>query len=159
MSLGTAFKTLLAVNYNSFVLTVGIIIGVALYSIEGGGYKEFDSHARDMYGNSHIEGTCVLLEIPSMHKLVKYFRSLFRNEDTYELKGVHIANFEVDLSSSSVEYCSISNVNTVKPVLSGYPLLSEQWPKSPNLFPLFTLNETFIKRTSILSERGHLKST
>ena len=32
-------KTLLALNYNSFILTVGIF-GV-------------DSHARDMYGNSH----------------------------------------------------------------------------------------------------------
>ena len=30
----------------------------------------------------------------------------------YELKGVHIADFEVDLFSSSVEYCSISNVNS-----------------------------------------------
>ena len=73
------------------------IIGVRIYSIEGGGYKVFDSHARDMYGNSHREGTCVLLEIPSMHKLVQYFQSLYRNEDIYELKGVHIANFEVDL--------------------------------------------------------------
>ena len=34
-----------------------------------------------------------------MHKLVQYFQSLYtcRNEDIYELKGVHIANFEVDL--------------------------------------------------------------
>ena len=34
-----------------------------------------------------------------MHKLVQYFQSLYtcRNEDKYELKGVHIANFEVDL--------------------------------------------------------------
>ena len=39
-------ETLLALNYNSFILTVGII-GV-------------DSHARDMYGNSHSQGTCVL---------------------------------------------------------------------------------------------------
>ena len=47
-----------------------------------------DSHARDMYGNSHSQGTCVFLEIPSMHKLVRYFESLHtcRNEDTYELK-------------------------------------------------------------------------
>ena len=30
---------------------------------------------------------------------------------------------------------------------------------SQNLFPLFTLNETFIKRTPILSGRGHLKSS
>ena len=83
--------TLLALNYNSFILTVEII-GV-------------DSHARDMYGNSHSQGTCVLLEITAMHKLVQYFQSLHtdtcRNEDIYELKGVHIANFEVDLSSSN----------------------------------------------------------
>ena len=47
-----------------------------------------------------------------MHKLVQYFQSLYtcRNEDTYELKRVHISNFEVDLCSSSVEYCSISKL-------------------------------------------------
>ena len=44
-----------------------------------------------MYQNSHSEGICVLLEIPSMHKLVQYFQTLLRNEDIYELKGVHIA--------------------------------------------------------------------
>ena len=56
-------ETFLALKYNSFILTVGII-GV-------------DSHARDMYGSSHSQGTCVLLEIPSMHNLVQYFRSLY----------------------------------------------------------------------------------
>ena len=42
-----------------------------------------DSHARDMYDNSHSQGTCVLLEIPFMHKLVQYFQRLYtcRNED------------------------------------------------------------------------------
>ena len=59
------------------------IIVVCIYSIEAGGYKVFDSHARDMYRNSHSEGTCVLLEIPSMHKLVQYFQTLHRNEDIY----------------------------------------------------------------------------
>ena len=102
MPLGTAFETLLAPNYNSFILTLGII-GVAIYNIEGGRYKVFDSHARDMYGNSHSEGTCVWLEIKSMNKLVQYSQSLYGNEDIYELKGVHIANFEVDLLSSSLE--------------------------------------------------------
>ena len=58
-----SLETLSALIYNSFILTVGII-GV-------------DSHARDMYGNSHSQGTCVLLEIPSMHKLVQYFQSLY----------------------------------------------------------------------------------
>ena len=37
--------------------------------------------------------------------------------------------------------------STVKPVLSRHPLLSGQQPKFPNLFPLFTLNEIFTKRT------------
>ena len=32
-----------------------------------------DSHARDMYGNSHSQGTGVLFEIPSMLKLVQYY--------------------------------------------------------------------------------------
>ena len=36
----------LALNYNSFILTVPII-GVGIYSIEAGGYNVFDSHARD----------------------------------------------------------------------------------------------------------------
>ena len=63
-------ETLLALNYDSFILTVAII-GVGIYSIEAGGYNVFDSHARDMYHNSHSERT--LLEIPSMHKLVQYF--------------------------------------------------------------------------------------
>ena len=53
----------------------------------------------------------VLLEIPSMRKLVQYFQTLHRNEDIYELKGVHIATFEPQLLSSNFENCSISNVN------------------------------------------------
>ena len=105
----TAFATLLVLNYNSFILTVAII-GVGIYSTEAGGYNVFESHARDMYHKSHGEGTCVLLEIPSMHKLVQYFQTLHRNEDIYELKGVHIATFEPHLFSSNVENCSISNV-------------------------------------------------
>ena len=77
-------ETLQSLNYDLFILTVGII-GV-------------DSHARDMYGNSHSQGACVLLEIPSMDNQYNIFRvSTCRNEGIYELKCVHIANFEVDL--------------------------------------------------------------
>ena len=72
------------------------IIGVDIYSIEAGGYNVFDSHARDMYHNSHSEGTCVLVEIPSMHIIVQYFQTLHRNEDIYEPEKVYIyiATFE-----------------------------------------------------------------
>ena len=46
--------------------------------------------------------------------LVQYFQILYtcRNEDICEVKGVCIDNFEVDLCSSCVDYCSISNVNS-----------------------------------------------
>ena len=50
-SQGTAFETLLALNYNSFIL----IIGVGVYCIEAGGYNVFDSHARDVHHNSHYK--------------------------------------------------------------------------------------------------------
>ena len=44
--------------------------------------------------------------------ILRYFQSLHRDEDIYELKGVHIAAFEPHLFSSNVEHCSISNVNS-----------------------------------------------
>ena len=39
------------------------------------------------------------------------------------------------------------------------PSIKRTVAEVPNLFPLFTLNETFIKRTPLLRGRGHLKST
>ena len=66
------------------------IIGVAIYSIEGRGYKVFDSYARYMYYNRHSEWTCVLLEIPSMHKLVQYFQLVFIGMRIYMSLKVYI---------------------------------------------------------------------
>ena len=56
-----------------------------------------------MYHNSHSEGTCVLLQIPSMHKLVQYFHTIHKNEDICELKGVHIATFEPHFSQAMLK--------------------------------------------------------
>ena len=33
------------------------------YCADNGHYKVFDSHARDIYGKSHPQGTCALLDI------------------------------------------------------------------------------------------------
>ena len=77
MPLGTAFEALLALNYNSFILTVGVIIGVAIYSIEVGGGGDIEYLILSL----EICMVTILLEIPSMHKLVQYFQSVFRNED------------------------------------------------------------------------------
>ena len=59
------------------------------------------------------------------HPCVKSLHTC-RNEDIYELKRVHIANFEVDLCSSSVEYCSISNVTSLSNVLVNSAVLLKQ---------------------------------
>ena len=103
MPLSRALETILSLNYESMILTVGCI-SVGIYSIDNGRLKLFDSHARDVYGNSHPKGTCVLLELSSIYELVEYFQGLYRNNDTYELKGVRI-------SSNVDEDCSILNVN------------------------------------------------
>ena len=89
------------------------IIGVCIYRIEGGRYIKYLILVLEIcLLTAVIVKERVLLEIPSMCTLVQYFQSLYKNEDIYELEGVHITNFEVDLFSSSIEYCSISNVNS-----------------------------------------------
>ena len=53
-----------------------------------------------------------MLELSSIYELEKYFQGLYRNNDTYELKGVRIDKFEINIISSNVdEDCSILNVN------------------------------------------------
>ena len=54
--------------YSSLSLLVRQSMLMFATALEGGRYEVFDSQARDMYGNSHSEGICVLLEIKSMHK-------------------------------------------------------------------------------------------
>ena len=87
-SLQRAFESLLAENYTSFVLTVGST-AVAIYCNGNAGFKIFDSHARDLYGRSHAQGTCVLLDISTVNNLVHYFQSI-HNNDVFEVKGLQI---------------------------------------------------------------------
>ena len=65
MPLGTAFETLLALNYNSFILTVGIILLLVSTALRVGDIK-YLILMLEICMYSHSEGTCVLLEIPSM---------------------------------------------------------------------------------------------
>ena len=60
-----------------------------LYCNATAGFKIFDSHARDFYGRSHPQGTCVLLDLLSINGLVHYFQSI-HNNDLFEVKGVKI---------------------------------------------------------------------
>ena len=87
-SLQIAFESLLSQNHTNFILTVGCV-GVSIYCNVDVGFKIFHSHARDVYGRAHPQGTCVLLEALSLDSLVCYFQSL-HNNDMFEVKGVHV---------------------------------------------------------------------
>ena len=97
-SQGTAFETLLALNYNSFILTVAILLVLVSTALRLGDIKYLILMLEICIISVIVKGH-VLLEIPSMHELVQYFQTLHRNEDIYmyELKGVHIATFEAHL--------------------------------------------------------------
>lgn len=69
VSLERAFKSLISQQYTSFILTVQCKAVVIIYCADNGNFKVFDSSARDVYGNSHPQGTCVPLYLPSVHNL------------------------------------------------------------------------------------------
>ena len=67
MPMDRAFESLLSENYV-------IHFNSRIYHTDTRIFKIFDSHARDAFGKSHPQGTCVLLEVPSLQKLVQYFQ-------------------------------------------------------------------------------------
>ena len=92
-SLNRAFQSLTSKNFNNFVLTIGCT-AVAIYCKGNVGLNIFDSHARNIYGRSHPQGTCVLLEVSSLNSLVHYFQSI-HNNDIFELKGLKLIKFKI----------------------------------------------------------------
>ena len=59
----------------------------------------FDSHTKDIYGKSHPQGTCVLLDISSTEKLV-HFQSLYGANDLFELKGLQITKYDMAITNN-----------------------------------------------------------
>ena len=49
---------------------------------------------RDLSGKGQPQGTCVLLEVPSLDSLVHYFQSTHNNDIFFEVKGVQIENVQ-----------------------------------------------------------------
>ena len=85
-----AIQALTLQNYISFLLTIGCTT-VGIYCIDVCGYKIFDSHSRDVHGMAHPQGTCVLLEVPTLCELKNYFQTLHTNSDSlFELGGIKI---------------------------------------------------------------------
>ena len=83
MGLKRAFESLISERYGSFILTVGCIAKGISNCADNGHFKVFDSHARDIYGKSHPQGTCVLLDISSSDNLVHYLQSLYGANDLF----------------------------------------------------------------------------
>jgi len=101
-SLETAFQSLMSDNYTSFILTIGPT-AVAIYCH---GNMGFNSHARDLYGRSNINGTCVLLELPSLNSLICYFQSIHVNiTQTAECLIPACANFEISCTVAVYSIC------------------------------------------------------
>ena len=95
LGLKRAFESLISQQYRSFILTVGCITVSIVYCVYNGHFKVFDSRARDFYGKSHRQGTCVLLDIPSKENLIQYFQSLYGIHQMYELKGLQITKYDI----------------------------------------------------------------
>ncbi|CAB3979240.1 ATP-dependent DNA helicase PIF1 [Paramuricea clavata] len=98
-----SFELLLAENYSAFILTIDSN-AVCIFSTTDGNYKIFDSHSRDIYGRSHPQGTCVLLEAPNINNVILYVQSLYSENSQFELRGINIeevqANSDQNLNNS-----------------------------------------------------------
>jgi len=98
-SLQMALQSLMSDNNSSCILTIAST-AVAIYGHGNMGFKVFDSHARDLYGRSNINGTCILLEFSSLDTLIHYFQSIHNYNDLFEVKGVTIDKVQSNVGSS-----------------------------------------------------------
>ncbi len=98
-----SFELLMVENYCAFILTIDSN-AVCIFSTTDGKYNIFDSHSRDIYGRSHPQGTCVLLEAPNIDNVILYFQSLYSENSQFELRGINIeevqANFDPNLDNN-----------------------------------------------------------
>ena len=87
-----AFELLLRDNFTSFILTITTCT-VAILVKSNGTFKVFDSHGRYSEGMFDPCGTCVVLEITSLDKLVEYFENLYAGiiDAFYEMRSVQIS--------------------------------------------------------------------
>ncbi|KAJ7323104.1 hypothetical protein OS493_032389 [Desmophyllum pertusum] len=110
-----AFQLCIEQNFKCFLLTI-VSNTVAIFQMENGAFKVFDSHSRDLSGNCHPHGTCVLLEIASVDRLVEYFSNLNVGADDalYEVRGVDISEeVRENVNGGVVEMDSVVEMDNV----------------------------------------------
>ena len=89
-------------NYCAFILTIDSN-AVCIFSTTDGKYNIFDSHSRDIYGRSHPQGTCVLLEAPNIDNVILYFQSLYSENSQFELRGINITTSDSTTSDPNLD--------------------------------------------------------
>lgn len=70
-------------KYRSLIFTTSLISVTFVYSPD----DVFDSQARDIFGKSYSQRTCLLLDISWRDKVVQYFQNIYGITEMYELKG------------------------------------------------------------------------
>ena len=73
-----AFDLLITENFKSFILTITIYT-VGIFKTKDGKFKVFDSHSRDSEGISDPFGTCLIIQVASLDKLVQYLEKIVRS--------------------------------------------------------------------------------
>ena len=96
-----SFELLLAENYCAFILTIDSN-AICIFATSDGKYKIFYSHSRDIYGRSHPQGTCVLLESPNIDNVILFFQSLYNSQNSqFELRGIIIQEVQANRRHNS----------------------------------------------------------
>ena len=96
MPLNSALEQLQHQQFNSFLLTIECNT-ISIFIDNNSLFKVFYSHSRDLFGMPHPHGSCVLLEFDSLTKFMEYLMFMYRRDVIYELKGVKVINYNLQL--------------------------------------------------------------
>jgi hypothetical protein len=172
---------LLAENYNALILTIDNN-AVGIYCTNDGNYTISDSHSRDIYGRSHPQGTCVLLEASSINHVILHFQSVYNEKSQYEMRGVNIGQVQttdnqnltdnmgnadlssevltetasVDISCTCVQCCAVSLYSICYSTIKPYSYWDENTVVAVTYFGTVLYNNTGIYNSTHLPQRVEL---
>ena len=95
MPIDRAFESPSSQNHSSFILTIGRIV-VSIIPIVGFTITRYLILMQEM----NVVGMCLLLEVPSIRGLVRYFLAIHSLGDSLELRRVYIGSYEITAVNS-----------------------------------------------------------
>ena len=68
-------------------------------------YKVFDSHGKNLIGQTDPFGTCTLIEIKTLNDLLYYFQQFHAQQSNFELRGIKVLDMPVnsDVNDNSAD--------------------------------------------------------